>query len=484
MPDEVELKLEVSSEGLDALTHGIFGGEPRIARQVSTYFDTPKHDLHNAGFSLRVRRIGRVRVQTVKANGVEAAGLFARPEWERKIRTNQPVLDDLDPVGAVLGKKADGLAGLFATDVERQIWDLAEGDAMIEVALDRGEIVADDRRTPLCEVELEQKAGSPAALFALARRIDAVSPVRLGVLSKCERGYRLLGQAQGAFKAEPILLERGMTAAVAFQHIAQACLRQFRLNEAVLLEQRNTEALHQARVALRRLRSAFSIHRAMLDDDRFDHLSQELRWLATQLGEARNLDALLERAQPGPVRDAIEQARSHAYDAVEAVLRSDRERHLMIDLIEWIALGDWLTQPDIQALRDQPARRFAARALDRFRRKIKDNGRNLADLDDEERHRVRKAAKKLRYAAEFFTSLYDRKGEKRPRKRFIAALEDLQDHLGALNDFAIAPAILNQLGIAEIPEAAALCGAGKRPDMLGLAAAARHRLIDTKRFWS
>jgi inorganic triphosphatase YgiF len=484
MPDEVELKLEVSSEGLDALTHGIFGGEPRIARQVSTYFDTPKHDLHSAGFSLRIRRIGRVRVQTVKAKGAEAAGLFVRPEWERKVRTNQPVLDDHDPVGAVLGKKADDLAGLFATNVERQTWDLAEGDTSIEVALDRGEIVADDRRTPLCEVELEQKTGSPAALFALARRIDAVAPVRVGVLSKCERGYRLLGQAQGAIKAEPILLERGTTAAVAFQHIARACLRQFRLNEAVLLEQRNTEALHQARVALRRLRSAFSIHRAMLEDDRFDRLSQELRWLATQLGDARNLDALIERVAPGPVRDAIEQARGQAYDTVETVLRSDRERHLMIDLIEWIAFGDWLRQPDTQTLRDQPARRFAARALDRFRRKIKDNGRNLADLDDEERHQVRKAAKKLRYTAEFFTALYDRKGEKRPRKRFIAALEELQDHLGALNDLAVAPAILTRLGLADLPETAALCGAGRKSDLLGLAAAARHRLIDTKRFWT
>ena len=61
--------------------------------------------------------------------------------------------------------------------------------------LDCGEVVAGERRSPVCEIELELKSGDPAALFAFARRIDAVVPIRLGVLSKAERGYGLADAA-------------------------------------------------------------------------------------------------------------------------------------------------------------------------------------------------------------------------------------------------------------------------------------------------
>ncbi len=106
-----------------------------------------------------------------------------------------------------------------------------------------------------------------------------------------------------------------MTAAKAFQHIVQTCVRQFRLNENLLSDGRQPEALHQVRIALRRLRSAFSIFRAMLDQDVSPGLRDELRWLASELGEARNLDVLLARSQPGPLHDRLETARVAAYAA-------------------------------------------------------------------------------------------------------------------------------------------------------------------------
>ena len=104
--------------------------------------------------------------------------------------------------------------------------------------LDRGKIVAGERETPICEVELEQKSGPLSELFALARKIDAIVPVRLGVLSKGQRGYRLLAPAVVAAKAERIALDPDMNAAEAFQQIGQACLRHFRLNEQHLLKRR------------------------------------------------------------------------------------------------------------------------------------------------------------------------------------------------------------------------------------------------------
>lgn len=119
------------------------------------------------------------------------------------------------------------LAPLFEVHVKRHRWNVMEGDATIEVALDLGKVVAADRQAPLCEIEFEKKAGAPTALFALARKVDQITPAHLGVLSKAERGYRLLGAAPGAVKANPTSLTSDMSPATAFARIAAACLRQF-----------------------------------------------------------------------------------------------------------------------------------------------------------------------------------------------------------------------------------------------------------------
>src|SRR3546814_11189111 len=99
------------------------------------------------------------------------------------------------------------------------------------------------------------------------------------------------------------------------------------------------------------------------------------------------------------------------------------------------------------------------------------------------RHEVRKDAKKLRYASEFFTSLFDRKRERRRHKKFVAALEGVQDKLGALNDLATAPQLLEQLGLADDPNAARLLAGGKLKALLEAAADAHHDPIDVKCVW-
>lgn len=478
--EEIELKLELMPEGADALeASGLLSGDPEIIPQHAIYFDTPHHDLASLGLSLRVRRNGEARVQTIKVDGAAAAGLFVRPEWECAVEHDRPVLDDTTPIASLIGAKVADIAPAFTVENERRVWT-QDG---IEIALDRGRIVAGERETPVCEVELERKGGDVASLFALARRIDAIAPVHLGVLSKAQRGYRLLGPAPTAVKAGPVALTVTMTAADAFQAIARACLTQFRLNAPLILDHRDPVALHQARVALRRLRSALSIHKAMLEDETFPALAEDLRWLAGELGKARDLDVLVDRADDGPLRTRLGQARGDAYASAAAVLRSDRARALMIDLAEWTAIGAWRARPEGEDLRALPAREFAGHALDRFRRKVKKGGRDLEDLDDDARHEVRKAAKKLRYAAGFFAALYERKRERRRHKRFVAALEALQDGLGALNDLATAPEVLRRLGLADDPHAASLLGAGDKAGLLEAAAEAHDALVDARRFW-
>ncbi|WP_374299940.1 CHAD domain-containing protein [Paracoccus sp. (in: a-proteobacteria)] len=480
--DEIELKLHLSEESARMIeAAGVLPGKPKPVAQRSIYFDTPDRALAAANLSLRIREARGKRIQTVKQADKGAAGVLTRPEWEMPVSDDVPVLDDDTPVPSVLGDGAGWLSPVFTVAVNRRRWLLNEDGAQIEVVIDQGEVLAADRSSPVCECELELVSGPPRALFAVARRLAAAAPVKLGVLSKSERGYRLVGPAPVAIKAEEVTLDDGLTAAEAFQRIALSCIRQFRLNEDLLLASRTAEPLHQARVALRRLRSAFTIFRPMLGAAG-GGLRDDLRWLAGTLGEARDLDVLLSRAPSGPVRDRIRAARDKAYDEVAEVLESSRARTLMLDLAEWLGHGDWLADPDGQAMRDKDARDFAAKALSRFRRKVKSGGKDLSELEDEARHDLRKDTKKLRYAADFFAPLFamDRRKD---RKRFGASLELFQEQLGALNDLAAAPLVLNRLGLGDMPEAADLIGTHDRAPLLAAAEEAYRDLASAAKYW-
>jgi len=484
MPDEVELKLALRERDADLLAESnLLGGEPRKARQKSLYFDTPDHALAEAGLSLRIRRSGGKRVQTVKAYGGSSAGLFVRPEWEKPVRDDKPVIDDSTPIRALLGEVADRLVPVFEIHIERHSWDVHEGDASIELVLDRGEVVAGDRRSSICEVELELKDGDDTALIAFAHKLDAIAPVRLGALTKAERGYALLDPAVTAVKAEPVELRRDMSVAEAVQHIVQVCLRQFRLNEDLFIAAQTPEALHQARVALRRLRSALSIFKGLFADEASARLRNDLRKLAAELGEARSIDALIARAPPGALRGWLETARQIAYAYVRDVLLSPETRGLMLDLTQWNASGAWLDAAHAAELRDRPLPDFACAALDRLRRKVRKSGRYLDGEDDRARHELRKKAKRLRYAAEFFAALFDRKRERREYRRFVSALERLQEELGVLNDRVTAPEILARVGISAMPDAVDDLFPDSKAKLIDAAGRAHARLLDADRFW-
>lgn len=477
MADETELKLDLSPDGADRVAaSGLLVGDPPAIELLSTYFDTADRAVARAGYSLRIRDVGGRRVQTIKAGGARGAGLFVRAEWERPVAGEVPILDAATPLPRLLGPAADALAPAFEARIRRRTWRIDDAAGSIELAVDRGEMVSGTHRAPVCEIELELKSGDRAALFALARMIDAIAPVRLGLLSKSERGYRLIAAKRTNGAAETPALAAAMSAAQAFRLIVMDCIRQFRWHETQLLERRDPDALHQARVALRRLRSAFSIFGPMIGDDGA-RLRDELRWLASTLGEARDLDALRERVQPGAIRDRILLAREASCDRGLEALESARARLLMLDLVQWIAAGDWGHRGE------QPARRFAAQALGRLRRKVKRGGRPLTRLDDDARHGVRKTTKKLRYATEFFAALFERKRERRRRKRFLSAIEALQDRLGTLNDLAAAPDVLARAGLGEQALAALAIDKAAKAELLGLARTAYARLVDSRTFW-
>lgn len=448
---EVELKFEFCPADRGALEHLIAAHSDGCARHrlASIYFDTPQQTVRRHGFSLRVRKRGPHHVQTIKADEADSAGLFAREEWERPVPGERPVLDgDDQPLTAAIGRSGlSKIAPAFACDVERASWDVSFEGAQVEASIDHGEISAGAIAARICELELELKGGSPRALFDLARRLDGEVPLRLGVRSKADRGYRLLDASPPrAAKAEPVPLDPAMSAGEAFRRIAMLCVRQYRLNEAVLLERHDPECVHQARVALRRLRTAFSLFKPLFAGDESAALIKaEARLLATGLGDVRNLDVLSERLgkrAPAALRDA----RDRAFEHVRAELLSARSRLLLLDLLEWSTLGDWRARPADARLLNAPIPDVAAGVLDRARKRFRRAADGLSTSSEQDCHATRIAAKKLRYASEFFASLCTTPKARRRHAAWLAAIEAVQDRLGALNDIVVGERILADLG--------------------------------------
>lgn len=486
--EEVELKLQLGLADITTLlADPIFTDhDPSTRDQLSTYFDTDKRALQEAGFSLRIRTSDGKRVQTIKTESKLAASLFARGEWEREVSSDVPELGDAPLlVGDTLSsKQAHKLAPAFTVEVNRTSVIHASGRDRIELVADQGKVVADERESAIAEIELELLDGDRKAIFDLARRLAERVPLRLGVQTKAERGYALLaGKQSPSIKAEPITLSRDSNTAALFESVAGACIRQFRLNEDRLLASGAPGPLHQARVALRRLRSALSTFRIMLKGPEFDRFQSEYRALAGVLGTVRDVDVMIEKIDAEPALERLRVARLQRFETVAATLNSDAVRGLMLDFVEWLSIGKWRTRDETRELRETPALVTAAQMLDRLRRKIKRGGKNLAGLDEHDRHRLRIVGKKLRYTAEFFADLYRGKKAVHRREAFLKAIEDLQTALGHLNDLASGRALLEELGI---EDADSILATGKEADTKRLLTDAENayaKLIDTKRFW-
>jgi triphosphatase len=456
---EVELKLEVPADSLHRLARSSLLQAARKkpskpATLVSVYFDTDKLKLRNKGLSLRVRRIGRHHVQTIKQENGESAALFTRNEWEHQISGRQPELavtkdDALRPVFSKNVRR--GLKPIFETRVRRRVYPIQIGDSEIELTVDKGKVEAGPQSSPLCELELELKRGESADLFKLARMLAEEVPVQLAVKSKAERGYELIaGEVPEAVKAAPVALTPDCSRQAAFQAIARACLRQLVANQPATLRG-DPEGLHQMRVALRRLRAAISLFADMLLGPQTEEMKTQFKWITQELGPARELDVFIKRvvrpvahgkangAGMAVLAKDLQQRREEAFARACAAVESSRFRRLVLDAACWIEAGDWTRNPDdlTRLLRDQPIVDAAADELRRRWKKILKAGAQLGELDPQRRHKIRLQAKKLRYASEFFGGAFPGKKAMRRRSDFVAVLEKLQDALGDLNDIAV-----------------------------------------------
>ena len=453
-PVETELKLAVPARARARVgRHPLLAAAaPRTHRLRSVYFDTPEFTLLRAGVGLRIRHDGRQRLQTLKADGKTTLGLHRHTEIETPVAGDTPRLDALDHPGLsdlFTDEVRERLAPIFETDIRRTTWELHDGTGgCAEVALDAGEIRAGGERLPISELEIELKAGSPEWLFAVALQLHAVVPLSLEDRSKAARGYGLLGApAPEARKLKTPALQGGAPAADAARAVIAPLAQGMRVNALRFLETDDPEALHGLRVAVRRLRAVLSVFKPVLPATALAEWQEELRDLGGALGPARDWDVFVTQTLPatqaglnapevGELAGAAAEKRAAAREAARARLREPAYTRLLLRLQAWLLVDD----APASAL---TARELAAKVLAKRHRRLLRQGSGVATLTEDERHRVRIAAKKARYAAEAFRPLFSGKAQ----KRYLAHLAGLQEVLGGLNDAAVARRLGAELGL-------------------------------------
>lgn len=465
MPTEIELKLSLPPGQAKRVTAhpALAGVSPQRYRLFNTYYDTPDLDLCRRGIALRLRRKGKSEwLMTVKGGDPAAGALAQRSEWEAP---TQPGVFDFDIVADAglrefLKSHQANLHSVFSTDFTRTAWTVVRPGALVEVALDRGRIDAvslKDGATrasePICEVELELIGGrSPDALFALAIELASDAHLHPAIASKAERGYALAGGGMAPpAKSAPSPICRRMAPVEAFRSIALSCLSQLQRNERGAIAGDDAEYVHQARVAIRRLRSCFRLFAPVLAPAFVEVYAWRWSDLARQLGGARDWDvflsetlAPLEEAFPGDadlirLREKSLEIQAAAQTSARVALTGRGYSELVL---AFSAALFRVEPPTIEAatVADGNLRGFAEKRLQRHLAAIRKIARKHP-LDDDQRHRLRIAFKKLRYALEFFEPLLSGKRLKRYQKE-LAAIQDL---LGRINDQVTAERLIKEL---------------------------------------
>lgn len=204
--------------------------------------------------------------------------------------------------------------------------------------------------------------------------------------------------------------------------------------------------VHQARVALRRLRAARKAFAPLADDRGWRPLIRTTRKIAAQLGQIRDLDVLgdsllarLPKEHARPLATACAQSRSRHCQALVKVLHDRPGARLLPSLFDALRLPLPEPPPSVSL------RAFADQALHRLHTQVAKLANRKGGLRHQ--HTLRKRIKELRYAIEFFSPLYPRK----PVHDYLARLVSAQNVLGYLIDRHVSA---QQLGLlaSEFPE--------------------------------
>ena len=473
---EIELKLALPTIDPSGLAKRL-ARSPVLARRKAThqqlhniYFDTPDQLLNQQRVALRLRHIDNPVspqwLQTLKTGGSNNSALSQRGEWETQVAGAELNLHELqktpwsalDPDGTLF----QTLAPCFVTRFERTSWLVRRRDgSVVEVALDVGHIEASDKTTPICELELELKAGPPDALFQVAQQIARTIAVLPATMSKAERGFALAQNGLNQpYRAQPPTLRPNLTLPVTAQRVLLEMFCQFTSNLNVLRTSDDPEVVHQARIGWRRFKSAVRLFKPVLTAP-IPPSWQELQPLLTCLSEMRDLDVARNDTLPSlaEVFANGNQQRAQAWQAMmqalttAAKLQRKAVRYALQDPTVGMALlatTQWLeglSDPGDAggkaAARTPKAalRRWSKRQIVRLNKRLKLARKKINT--PEHRHQVRILAKRLRYVSEALHPLLP----KRLAQRLYRQAARLQTDIGTTRDIAQASVLLDRLEV-------------------------------------
>lgn len=454
---EVEVKLTGSPAELSSAFDDLGGPRPAREQLLTVYYDTASGDLRRRGIALRIRSRRGVRELTLKRD--EGDGL-TRGEWTSPLPPatgdeGAPKLDQLPPeapVGDLGISDADALIPTFLTDIERTKKEVRVGGARVEASLDMGRISSGGRESPVAELELELLGGPVGDLLAGARALLEERRLTVGTRSKAARGTDLLlGTSPPAVRATRVTLDPADSIDAALAKVVRAASIQVTGNLAPALEAGDPEGIHQLRVSLRRLRSALLFLKPHLGS-RAVALNREARRALKRLGPARDFDVFVLDTLPPVIeanprvsalfrlREAAEGRREAAHASARKLILGRRFNRFVVDLLAVANGGGLVVEGRDESLVDTARERLVARY-----RSLMRVGSGFERLTEPERHRVRIALKKLRYACDYSRTLFPGPAV----DAYLRRLSALQDELGRLNDATVARLVSRELAASD-----------------------------------
>ncbi len=457
-PVEIELKFglpgaEAESAVVTCMQEHGYGVEALDpVRNLDTYLDTFDWSLMKNKLALRYRVSNGSAMYTLKGMGSIEGGIAKR--MEREIPLDRPV--DVPALIRVkeIRKLVDGM--IFPRKLLEQIQVrtdrrryrvLSPEGAEIELAFDTSSFSLRGLHKPrraqkLIELEAEIRKGPETSLGALASLLSGKFNYPPSTASKLEVAIQRFKVATPSKKPPEKLRPRlDDRLDLALRKILTDQFRRFRDQLPGLQRDIDTEFVHQARVAMRRIRSALRLFRGAAPESPAAYLEGELKWLGGTMGEVRDLDVFLlnlSRFQgqiehfPAGRKKAFEnwiaQQRRAPLKALGQALESPRYRHFERGVLQFLERP--LPSRPRAPLAMKPLREVAPLLItEKFDAVIAQGRAVLAKPKLKQFHRLRIQMKRLRYACEFMGPAYDGALD-----LFIERTVEIQDCLGELQD--------------------------------------------------
>ncbi|MBF0454910.1 MAG: CHAD domain-containing protein [Magnetococcales bacterium] len=219
---------------------------------------------------------------------------------------------------------------------------------------------------------------------------------------------------------------------------------------------KDIEGVHQVRVAFRRMRSALVLFRKAVPREITDSWGEEMKWIASEMGPARDLDVFIDEgleqmAGKIPLESGEEKFvviahahRAKAYERVRAMFDGDRYKSFVKNFDIWLNEFGWFQEdlsPAVRAKLNTTIRLYAAKTLNKRVTKVLQAGERKNEMSIDELHQLRIEGKKLRYASNFFSPMFEGEG----MDSFNAHLKSLQGLLGTMNDVSVMPGLIQGL---------------------------------------